>query len=1402
MAVLQTGLAKSLAEDYTIDQSLRFDDGDSAYMSRTPTAGNQKTWTWSGWIKRGNLTGAVMTFFSSDDGSSSNRTALSWSANEEWEVAMISGSQTNAVWSTSELARDPSAWYHFVCALDTTESAAADRLKFYINGVRVTNFSLSPAIDLNGDYDMNSAGGKMVVGRRDYATDRYYDGYLAEVYFIDGASLGPDSFAETDDTTNQWKPIEYDGSSVSTYIPGDRTSTVTVSSAGLSLGVSGTIANFVNGNFGEDTTNSWYFSNDYDPVGGHVKFDFGSAVTNTDAKWYQSNSNSHGTWKWQGSNDDSDWTDIGSSFTLGGATMQQQTQLNGNATAYRYYRLLGLSGTTSSSPYIEEIVFADTSLSGYGTNGFYQKYAGTELANSFFDSGNGGRHVVTANGDVHTDTAVKKIGTASAQFDGTGDYLSVPDSTDWNFTASEATIECWVYLNSMPSVSVQLIGQNDGSASNWFVYIYANGKIAVGLKNVNEVASATGVISTDTWYHVAVVRESSDSSAVTRIYVDGVSVANATAQYFNDSSDDLFIGGNSDESGLKYMDGYLDEIRISDVARYQIPFTPSTEAFTNDINTMLLLHCDGSNDGTSFPDSASHPITANGDVANTRAEQKVGDSSIYFDGSGDYLSLADSTDWDFGTGDFTIEGWWWIDSAQTTSRCWSTGAGADGKGFMGVMNTNNGTVDFLGGDGGSWTFNFATPSSSFTNDAWNHVAWVRDGTTVRTYVGGVQKATGTYSGSGVDDDTTGWWIGRWSQDTGNDMLGYLDEYRVSNTCRYPDGTTFTPQTTEFTADANTKLLIHSDWNGGLGADSSGNNNTFTPTNLVATDKMVDSPTNNFSTLNPLNGNLSDGTYFSEGNLESYDGAGWAGSSTIQPESGKWYAEFLVQSTSAGSGANESVVGIVFDSWLEADRGEYPGSQTDQYGYYRSGQKVHNGSFSSYGDAYVAGDIIGVALDLTNDNLYFSKNNAWQNSGDPTSGATGTGALSLVADKQWAFALGTAGGAARTDWNSNFGADSSFAGNETAQGNQDSNGIGDFYYEPPTDFLALCTSNLDAPSIKKPGDNFNTVLYTGDASTRSITGVGFQPDFIWAKSRSDTRDHVASDAVRGVEDNLSPNTTGAADDGATNAITSFDSDGWSMGSDGLWNANTETFVAWNWLGANGTTANTTGTIDSTVSANTTAGFSIITYTGVYPQDPATIGHGLSSAPELVIVKRRNTSGGWWIVGSNEMTSWDYYMGLNEDDAQASGGYFESTAPTASVIELRNDGDSSVNGNGNTYVAYAFHSVEGYSKIGYYNGNYNVDGPFIYTGFKPAFVMVKRISGVNNWVMTDSERSPYNAIYGRLWADLDNAEATDSVDSDFVSNGFKLRVANNASNPSDSPMLYIAFAESPFKYSNAR
>ena len=266
------------------------------------------------------------------------------------------------------------------------------------------------------------------------------------------------------------------------------------------------------------------------------------------------------------------------------------------------------------------------------------------------------------------------------------------------------------------------------------------------------------------------------------------------------------------------------------------------------------------------------------------------------------------------------------------------------------------------------------------------------------------------------------------------------------------------------------------------------------------------------------------------------------------------------------------------------------------------------------------------------------------------------------------------------------------------------------------------------------------------------------------------------------------------------------------------------VAWNWLAGGTPTAtnvattgvmtsgsvfqdgvsNTSftpadGTYPDKISANTTTGFSIVN--GPTSGSATQYAHGLSQAPELIIAKSMDKID-YWPVGATVMQDdWGKFLVFNSDGASGvAATIWNDTAPTADVFTIGNE--NAFNNAGENTIFYCFHSVEGYSKIGSYTGNNNVDGTFIYTGFKPAFVMVKRISGVNNWVMTDSARSPYNAVDGRLWADLNNAEATSDADSDFVSNGFKLRVANNASNPSDSPMLYIAFAESPFKYSNAR
>ena len=349
------------------------------------------------------------------------------------------------------------------------------------------------------------------------------------------------------------------------------------------------------------------------------------------------------------------------------------------------------------------------------------------------------------------------------------------------------------------------------------------------------------------------------------------------------------------------------------------------------------------------------------------------------------------------------------------------------------------------------------------------------------------------------------------------------------------------------------------------------------------------------------------------------------------------------------------------------------------------------------------------------------------------------------------------------------------------------------------------------AIDDAGSNFNTVIWTGadNTLTRSFTGVGFQPDAIWAKSRSAVRDQVFSDAVRGVENNLSPNTTGAADTGASNAITSFDSDGWTMGSDGLWNADTETFVAWNWK-ANGTgSANTDGTglASVTVSANTTAGFSICTYTSTGTAGDS-FGHGLSQAPELVIVKVLGVADDW-IIGSTAGTAaytmdFTYYLRLNSTIARTGpySAYWDDTNPTSSVVTVGTNGGTNQGGTTREYIAYCFHSVEGYSKVGSYTGNGNADGTFVYTGFRPAYILAKDTSSANNWAVVDDARNTYNVSDARLTPNSNVAESTSLNCFDFVSNGFKVRTNDADLNSNTYNYLYYAVAESPFKTANAR
>ena len=331
---------------------------------------------------------------------------------------------------------------------------------------------------------------------------------------------------------------------------------------------------------------------------------------------------------------------------------------------------------------------------------------------------------------------------------------------------------------------------------------------------------------------------------------------------------------------------------------------------------------------------------------------------------------------------------------------------------------------------------------------------------------------------------------------------------------------------------------------------------------------------------------------------------------------------------------------------------------------------------------------------------------------------------------------------------------------------------------------------------QPRDFFNTVLYTGNGTTQSITGVGFQPDWTWIKERSSTSNHEVYDSTRGATKLLSPNNTDAEGTNAS-ALTSFDSDGFSVGSGGAVNENSQTYVGWNWKADGGTTSsNSDGSITSTVQANTTAGFSIVTYTG-NGTSGATVGHGLGKAPATVIIKSRDDADSWLVLPPSLGAT----KALNLDttgQVQTYTPYFNDTNPTSTVFSLGNDGRT--NGSSENFVAYCFADVKGYSKFGSYTGNGNANGPFIYTGFRPAFVIAKVTNATNSWTIQDNKRNVDNPVSNYLLANDSGAEGTSGLDFDFLSNGFKLRTASGAVNGSGNTHIYMAFAEFPLVGSN--
>jgi len=585
------------------------------------------------------------------------------------------------------------------------------------------------------------------------------------------------------------------------------------------------------------------------------------------------------------------------------------------------------------------------------------------------------------------------------------------------------------------------------------------------------------------------------------------------------------------------------------------------------------------------------------------------------------------------------------------------------------------------------------------------------------------------------------------------------------------------------------------------------------------DIVSDSPTNNFATLNQLapdNGNIS----FGNGNLSLYPtsssnyGRNWWPSMLLPTKTNQaFYFEFT-----GGNGPTSNNTNMTIMLLPESEIG--------------SPSALSNFSNVFYGENFYStldpSNVSGVLIDFVNSKVTIFSNNV-----EITAKSLNISIPNNVYNVALSFQTGTGG---HVYYNLNFGQDPFFGGEKSPITTYpDSEGYGQFYYQPPTGALALCTANLSemTPTVDDdfPQDYFKAVTYTGNGGTQSITGIGFQPDFVWVKKTTATSNHFLVDSVSGANKELNSNNTNAQSNN-TGGIQSFNSSSFTVGADGGVNGSSETYVAWCFraggapttdntatsgaMNANGSAATSSnssvsinGVLQSNytpagspdiyptrMSINTDAGFSIVLVSGIsYDLNLYTIPHGLTKTPEFSIVKNLDYTDRWYI--RHQAT--DGLLALNETWSETQLPNYWSNKPfDENIITIQ--GNSFVGNSTQRLIWYHFYSVEGYSKFGSYTGNGSTDGPFFFTGFRPAWVLIKRVSATDNWSILDNQRPTYNPAK-ELLANLDLAEGSNGY-VDLVSNGIKIRSGDNRWNGSGSTYIYMAFAEQPFNYANAR
>jgi len=679
----------------------------------------------------------------------------------------------------------------------------------------------------------------------------------------------------------------------------------------------------------------------------------------------------------------------------------------------------------------------------------------------------------------------------------------------------------------------------------------------------------------------------------------------------------------------------------------------------------------------------------------------------------------------------------------------------------------------------------ATSTAVFRDpSAWYHIVYAQNGASQTIYVNGNSVATGT-TASALFNTAIVHQIGAGA--TTNFFDGYIAEVN------FIDGLALTPTSFgEINAikvwspkayagayGTNGSFLKFTDASGltalTIGLDSSGMNNNWTPSGVSITagvtyDSMIDTPTpygdgtqynrGNYAELSTLANTGQTGTTLtSKGTVFTIGTTGvWANlRSTFAVTSGRYYWE--ITSTTVNAVA-------LFGICLATQQPKLSWANAGVYGYTYDGWSVSNGALSQYLDfGWYDSPTFGLLYDADLGVLDLYKN--------------GEAYAQLAQDIPIGVPFCPAGFGQATSGSFNFGQHP-------------------FTYSIPNNCLALNTCNLSTSSVLMPSNGMAATLYTGTGVSLSVSNSSFQPDLVWIKARSAATDHALYDSVRGTGRDIASNLSSQEVNLAA-GLTSFNETGFTVGALGKVNNLAATYVAWQWKANGAAVSNTDGSITSQVNANKTNGFSIVGYTGIGSN--TTIGHGLGSAPELIIFKNRSVTQDWSVYHS-QLTSAAYYLFLNSSAIQTSNAtVFNSTAPDSSVFNVGTFGGT--NGAGNSIIAYCFTEIEGFSKIDSYTGNGLVDGPFVYCGFRPKFILIKGITtAAESWSIIDTSRNPNNVSNSHLFPNLPAIEGGATLLVDILSNGFKIRVVGAGLNTNASKYVYAAFAETAFKYALAR